>query len=251
MSLHTGGGTGDYLSQTVYPASSGLLSFCFFTKFTSTLAAYKAAYGMGAASDSVNVSSQNAGTPLDFEFKGTFRMGGSAPAVTQDVWYMVAYAASKAASEIDLYAGALFGGAALNHVLLTGTDPEFTTPTLHRLHSNRFPDPMVGDSAGLRIWEGTRLTEAQFETERLSILASLRTNLWGEYALTENGNDTSGNARHWTTNGTVTWTDDPPFESAVVSGTGATGLDEAEVRTLGTQTVIVDVTGTQLIPPYL
>lgn len=81
----------------------------------------------------------------------------------------------------------------------TGTAPLY-------IGNNSFAEVWNGAIKQVRIWT-TPLTQAEFESEWSSSTAVVKTGatLWAYYPLVADANDTSGNARHLTVNGTVTF----------------------------------------------
>lgn len=121
------------------------------------------------------------------------------------------------------------------HVALVGTSTQLLfyldgtlTATISRSQGGGTPDIFFGawgPASDLldgkltyaRMWVGTALSAAQIAAERTKDTAQLTTNLYGDWKLTANTTDSSGNGRNLTAIGTVTYDSDVP--SAVEQST--------------------------------
>ncbi len=127
---------------------------------------------------------------------------------------------------------------------LNGTSTLSTSGTAENLsgigamlwgHWSTASDALQGRLSYSRAWTAA-LSASEIAAERLSTTPVITTNLWGDWPLQSNGNDTSGNGRNLTSNGTISWdTSDEPI-SAGITGTGGGTLAALTAAGAGTVT---------------
>lgn len=100
---------------------------------------------------------------------------------------------------------------------------------------------LPGSIANARVWFGVRLSEAEFEAERLSFSAVHTAGIFADWPLDGDLLDISGNGRHLTAGSTpLTLDSDPPITS-VITGNGSVTASNATVS--GSGSVLVQGSG--------
>lgn len=99
---------------------------------------------------------------------------------------------------------------------LTITSTQAPSNTIYGFGDVRAGEFVNGYYAYARMWEAG-LTAAEIVAERNSAYAARTTNLFTDCSFLSNANDASGNARHFTEGGTVTYDADmPPLRSPII-----------------------------------
>jgi len=94
------------------------------------------------------------------------------------------------------------------------------------------------------MWSDAVMGATEFSAEMNSGTAVRSTNLFMNTPLVSDANDISGNGKHWTTNGSLTWESGPSFGAVSVDavpslGSGNLFLPTAEVIYVGSIKVSV------------
>jgi len=131
--------------------------------------------------------------------------GGAFPALAVgSTWHFVGGSYNSATGATLAVRGTGETGSSLTIRSATRTTGKSGTAPLY-IGNNSFGEFLNGAVKQARIWTAA-LTQAEFEAEWNSLSAVVKTaSLWAHYPLGSDANDASGNARHLTVNGTVTF----------------------------------------------
>jgi len=153
--------------------------------------------------------------------------GYTGTSISLNTWYHVAMV--KSGTTLYLYVGG-----SLSLTITNVADNDLTAGAMLWGHWSTGGDQLLGRLSYSRAWT-TALNSTQIATERDSTTPVVTTGLWGDWPLQTNGNDTSGNGRNLTSNGSVSWdTSDEPISGGPTTITftdSGSGVDSTSVDT--------------------
>lgn len=188
---------------------------------------------MGADDASANwflLTLDGSGAPTGDVFSASTTGGfATGAAVSAGTWYFVAMVYDPSGTD-TLYwaaAGASLSSAASSPNPMTGANDAWT----FRVGNNGFSEWLNGRVACGRVWTAA-LNSTEIAAERAAMNSAARTaNLWADWPLGTDANDISGNARHLTAAGSVTWVAGPPVALTVANSAQAQASESPTLAT--------------------
>lgn len=149
------------------------------------------------------IGTESGGDQLQADIFPTQTTLASGTTLTLNTWFFWAYAQD--ANNQNFYLGTEAGGTLSNWNATQARSPANEIQTM-RFANDIFSEPFDGELAYFRMWDGTRLSAAQFDAEWRSTTPVLTTNLYGDWQIATAaaaGTDASGNGNNMTINGTL------------------------------------------------
>lgn len=214
---------GDYLFRTGMVTASAWTMTCW-ARVDTDNNNYACIFGGSGGSAVEYIELGADGTSVDV---GSFAGAAQGPSLTVGTWYFLAGTYTGGTATIYwAEAGQALSSATGPGVSLVSTWNVYAGAVIHDFSAIN-DSVFRGSLAHARLWTA-QLNSTELAAEMVSTTAVRATNLWGVWPLAANANDTSGNARHLTENGTLAYVADPTLSPPA----GATVIASARRRHL-------------------
>jgi hypothetical protein len=212
--------SGDYVRRTTGLPDPELMSICFWVRLRTDLNTFSPIWLLGRAASGtyIQFGTNSDGTTLVWEDQRPASSDKffSMMNMTVGTWYFVAgNTAGPAGTNRAYWADAATAALSSGSVSMSGTSAHDPMTEMSFFAETLFAGRSDAAVAGVKIWSGAQLSQAEFELERWSYLPQRTANLhmWSPFVDVDETNftDYSGNGRNWTEAGSITFEDGPPI----------------------------------------